>query len=132
MNGEEHDEPSEPSLSMVDFARSMARQAADAPSTITIYPDGWSQPGDPDADDGEIAVGDVVRWMPLRSPSLRAAGKYGATKEPYFLGVVESVTPQDASLRGHVFVNMLRSGVGSWMECDHLRKVAGDQGINHE
>lgn len=101
-----------------------ARGRNDNWKTITIQPDGYHAPGDPDTDDVTLAVNDVVAWSVLRSSLLRGT-EVPATGYPYMLGVVGNIEPWDESLNGMVYVTFL-NGAGAWKEREQLRKMDND------
>ena len=90
------------------------------PPTVTIYPDGYHEPGEPDVDDAPLTVGDLVAWSVLRSSLFR--GKPLPERIPYKLGIVQSIEPWDESLAGMVYVRF-GNGAGAWKERDQLRKM---------
>jgi hypothetical protein len=116
-------------LSIEDFEKLLKetwlKHASGPPRTVTIYPDGYYEPGEPDTDDGPLAVDDVVRWSPLRSSLFRQNPM--PERIPYILGIVENITPWDESLEGRVFVRLFFNGAGSWKEREQLRRLDEDQ-----
>lgn len=104
-----------------------AKSRSDDWKTVTIHPDGYHKPGEPDTDDSSLAVGDLVAWSVLRSSLLKGATVPDAGY-PYLLGIVQNIEPWDDSLAGMVYVRF-SNGAGAWKERDQLRAMPAGEAL---